>query len=487
MARGRWKLKRDLAAEQEQIQSAAKKRGLWGSIGGTLLGGLAMAVTGGAASPVVAGLMVGGGKYIGGHLGNLLAGKTSGGKLKGGKFFQGEREALAGQIKENIGAKAAKAAVTAGMAKLPGAALKFGKGGFSATVQKAGGQVGKAGEAVSQYAPGEGGLGKLLDFRGSYIGKGLGKMQAAGAAREAEAAAAAIRDKPLQGGMPDLYGGKIDIEQLKLDQMYDRIVPGARRSAEIAQSERVSEGLKNYDFSQDYVPPTPAEIKDMNLSTLTEKSFETRGDIDTIGMDPTNVFGPTDTYRSQEGLYSTSIPTSEKVSGLSSIEQKYYDKVNQMSDQGYKVGVEGGLPEEYGRGYISKETGDIVRPPSKPDISLPAYEEDLDLIPSTTMDEVTVPSGGPQLTKFDEASWAQGRDRIRDATKQAWWGGGPPTEEALSSESVGIGEFEPDIRTSFPQPNFVKPLGQGTGSRLQRTSDLQKSSEWHRRLFGGNY
>jgi len=354
MGRGRYKLRRDLAKEQADIQRAAKKRGLWGSIGGTLLGGLAMALTGGAATPLVAGLMAGGSKFIGGHIGNALAGMTPEGKLTGGKFFQGERESLSGQIKENIGAQAFKAALTAGMAKLPGAALKYGKEGFSVTAKdplrslgqaiqgtggQVAGQVSKAEEAASLYTPGEGGFGRLIDFRGSFLGKGLGKMQAARAAKEFEA---------IQEGMAPSYGG-IDMEQFKLDQTYSRIVPGARRSAEIAQSERVSAGLKNYDFSQDYVPPTPAEIKDMNLSTLTEKSFETRGDIDTIGMDPTNVFGPTDTYRSQEGLYSTSIPTSEKVSGLSSIEQKYYDKVNQMSDQGYKVGVEGGLPEEYGR------------------------------------------------------------------------------------------------------------------------------------------
>ena len=590
MARGRWKLKRDLAAEQAQIQSAAKKRGLWGSIGGTLLGGLAMAVTGGAATPVVAGLMAGGGKFIGGHLGNLLAGKTEGGKLKGGKFFQGEREALASKIKENIGAQAAKAGLTAGMAKLPGAALKFGKGGFSATVQKAGGQVGKAEEAVSQYTPGEGGIGRLLDFRGSFIGKGLGKMQAAGAAREAEA---------LQKGMPPTYGD-IDIDKVlqegkvlrkaasgpsappptfdeimsgqkpsgpgfqKSDQIFpkpawrsdvqqeavrvanrgtpqatqmdithpttdylqgiEKVGPSKFAGASEAQTKAISEAVvpseygvpKGVTWGETAIDPgrsnlsyalpdqgggvTPytGDVPDLmdlyqdelsssqvermqaaksaapikSMQRLKGAELQDYGALENIEK----VSGPTDTYRSQEGLYSTSIPVSDKALELSSVEQKYYDRVNQMTDQGYSVGAEGGLPEEYGRGYISKETGDIVRQPARPEAPF-SYEEDPFLDESINVENTS-------FTEFDEASWAQGKNRIRDATRQAWWGGGPSVEEGLSSEPVGMGEFDPDIRTSFPQPNFVKPLGQGTGSRLQGASDLQKSSAWHQRLFG---
>jgi len=492
MARGRYKLKRDLAAEQGQIQSAAKKRGLWGSIGGTLLGGLAIAVTGGAASPVVAGLMAGGGKYIGGHLGNLLAGKTKGGRLKGGKFFQGEREALASQIKENIGAQAAKAGLTAGMAKLPGAALKFGKEGFSATVQKASGQVGKAEEAASLYAPGEGGLGKLLDFRGSFVGKGLGKMQAARATRET--ADAAREWEAIQGGMAPTYGGfdidkvlqqgkaqrvKDAVEMERSVSAFDRTLAAPRSTAahhlqnikkvdpsklagaSEAQAKAISEGLvppeyglpKGVTWGETAIDPGRSDLSyaipgqkgglpghqgalsqyphyagdvpdlmDMyedELSLARVERMEAAKSADPIrGMQRLKGVEEQDYLMDIEraDMPTEAIPTDMPLGkGLNPIERKYYDRVNQMEGGGYSTSVRGGLPEEYGRGYISRETGDIVRPPASPNVPLQDYPmeglEDFNL--PTTMNEVSVSGqGGPGFSEFDEASWKEGRKTL---------------------------------------------------------------------------
>jgi len=101
--------------------------------------------------------------------------------------------------------------------------------------------------------------------------------------------------------------------------------------------------------------------------------------------------------------------------GLNPIERKYYDRVNQMEGGGYSTSVRGGLPEEYGRGYISRETGDIVRPPASPNVPLQDYPmeglEDFNL--PTTMNEVSVSGqGGPGFSEFDEASWKEGRKTL---------------------------------------------------------------------------
>ena len=100
--------------------------------------------------------MAGAGSFIGGHLGNYLAGRTSGGKLSGGKFFQGSRGDLASQIKEGIGTSALKSFLTSG--------LKH--------IKSSGGKLGdffKSGDK----APGQTGFGSLIDYKGSAIGKGL--------------------------------------------------------------------------------------------------------------------------------------------------------------------------------------------------------------------------------------------------------------------------------------------------------------------------
>ena len=108
MGKRRYKLGLKIAAEQADIAKAAKKRGLWSTIGSTLGAALAIAVTGGAAAPLVAGAIAAGASYAGGHLGNYAAGK-SGGKLKGkGRFFSAERASLAQGVKDKIGQTAVK-------------------------------------------------------------------------------------------------------------------------------------------------------------------------------------------------------------------------------------------------------------------------------------------------------------------------------------------------------------------------------------------
>ena len=107
-----------MRGEAEQTQRAGRKRGLWGSIGSTLLGGLATVLTAGAATPaVMAALASGGASFVGGHLGNWLAGTTKGGDLSGGRYYKEERADLGKQIKEGINVGALKAGMQAGFMK----------------------------------------------------------------------------------------------------------------------------------------------------------------------------------------------------------------------------------------------------------------------------------------------------------------------------------------------------------------------------------
>ena len=209
MGKAAYKLQKAVRREEADIQAAARKRGLWGSIGSTLGSVLAMAVTGGAAAPWAAGLLAGGLSYAGGKLGSGLA-KASGAKIEGkGKFLSGQRSDIARNIEDQIGANAMKTGLMAGMSKLAGGALKYGKDGFSATVGTTAGKVTEAGGEVVSGAAGEAakggfqfgdifqgkdvatqkalagqtGIGKALDFRGSWLG---GEMAASKSAKLAQ-------------------------------------------------------------------------------------------------------------------------------------------------------------------------------------------------------------------------------------------------------------------------------------------------------------
>ena len=88
MGYGRALLQRDVRGEEKSLQKAAKKKGLWGSIGRTLGSLGVMALTGGAVNPLTLGLLTGGASLLGGAIGA----KAAGGKLTGGKFFKSETE-----------------------------------------------------------------------------------------------------------------------------------------------------------------------------------------------------------------------------------------------------------------------------------------------------------------------------------------------------------------------------------------------------------
>ena len=206
MGRAQYKLKRDVMKEKGKIEKSGAKRGLWSKIGMGLGGLLAMGLTGGAATPLVAAMMAGGGTLAGGFLGRQLAAKSKGGKIRGGKFFQDERENLISQIDQSIWAGAGKSALGAGMTSL-GAGVSVGKGGLKAALPGKGLTIGKdAAGKIGANVAGEGfkmgdivkrgtetatysdsllgRLGKAIDIKGSVIGSKVGeslaKVKAAG-------------------------------------------------------------------------------------------------------------------------------------------------------------------------------------------------------------------------------------------------------------------------------------------------------------------
>ena len=205
MGKRRYKLGLKIAAEQADIAKAAKKRGLWSTRGSTLGAALAIAVTGGAAAPLVAGAIAAGASYAGGHLGNYAAGK-SGGKLKGkGRFFSAERASLAQGVKDKIGQTAVKTGLQVAGMKIAGklgGKIKLGKGPASVELQLGpGGEAAKVAGVGTETAKGslwdtmfkssdpkalagQKGFGKLIDFQGSAMGKQLSAAKSAKLAKE---------------------------------------------------------------------------------------------------------------------------------------------------------------------------------------------------------------------------------------------------------------------------------------------------------------
>ena len=102
-------LSRDVSREQEELEKQASKKGMWGSIGRTLGGLAATAITGGAAAPWAVGLASGAGTLAGGAIGSQAAGGIS-----KGKFFKSSREKLKGEL-DPFGAENITGALTSGL------------------------------------------------------------------------------------------------------------------------------------------------------------------------------------------------------------------------------------------------------------------------------------------------------------------------------------------------------------------------------------
>ena len=567
MGKRTYKLMQTLRNEQAQIASAAKKRGLWSSLGSALLGGVAMMVTGGAASPFVAGLFAGGARALGGHLGNYLAGQSEGGKIKGGRFFQGQRASLAQGIKDKINTGAVKTAFQVGgmnlLGKL-GGKLKIGsKGDISGELD-----LGKAATETATEA------GKAATTDGGFLGKLF---------KGGEKAVDPITGAPQTG-----FKGLIDYQGSALGKFF-----GDQKLAKIAKLERqglVSPGGEVTSVGE--LPTRPTDVPDL------ESLYK-----DELSMDPTEGFLDQDVYRAQAGqlesmdpmairgqmgyqapAFEGQVPISEAgdvtsfidvqgaedvtgftnvqgsplgdLSGISKVDvpevsqtlmQKFksklrepkltkgqraaYDRINEMTDAGYppEYTKEGyfGLPGEFGKGYIDKQTGDIVRPPTSPNV--PLIEETVDeafpIDPVGDIEEFDFDEFGdwekpiplPLPKDFEAtdplfnmqqqienipASFKQGNLPVDQSFMSS--GGNMPLDldtgqyqaGGHSTKTSALGTY--DIAgTSFPvqSPDIVGGFGslpeygvQGqnminpSGSKFR--TGLKKSSAWHKKLFG---
>ena len=186
-----YRLLKERRKEGERISSAGGKQSAWSKVGMGLGGLLAMGLTGGAATPLVAAMMAGGGTLAGGLLGRGLARGTKGGRIDkaAGRFYGDEAKDLISQIGSSIWTGAGKSFLGAGLTSL-GGSLSLGKEGLKL------GKIGSVGKDGAKFnlanlldkgktaatAPGTysdslwGKLGEAIDYKGSFIGKGLDKF-----------------------------------------------------------------------------------------------------------------------------------------------------------------------------------------------------------------------------------------------------------------------------------------------------------------------
>jgi len=530
MAKARYKRHKQVRQEQAQLQKAAGKRGLWATIGSALIGGLATLVTGGTAAPIVAGLMAGVGSAAGGHLGNYLAGQTKGGKLAGGRFFQGSRADLSSQIKEGIWTKAATAAIMAG-AKQLGGKTKLSTTGdkLTTTVTDVGGtatktatgEVAKSGfklgdifkrrvgaeTAGATYATEAGGLkgamahlGKTIDIKGSTLGKGVGKLTGA-----------------YQPDVGWVTGADIGAD-LK------NVLPTELHTATGVTGDLTSD-LKNYQFG----PTTPAEYR-TKASQLASDPLESielgsiRGREDAFKSsdyisDVSKIDAPEMTFwkrRNQNRLTSRELLQKQKTEKLWDWEKspegpdfigprEIVDPIEsaQLRDMGQKPGdmssyldtgmadvppqipgVEGGpavgvrgtglSAEEWymkdkvesGEGFI--EGGKLHLSPERPNV--PIASED------TFFTEQVGDIQGTDFSEFED--W---EDPV--SLKETYWGSGTPAVEELLGSETGTGlkyhQYQPQADTNFGLQSSDYDL---LAPSRKRVSDLQRSLKTGKRL-----
>ena len=162
MGYGRALLQRDVKLEEEDLQSRAKKKGLWGSIGRTVGSLGIMAVTGGTVNPVTLGLLTGGASFLGGAVGAKFS-KT--GDLSKGRFFKEDRAELQKELGA-FGTQNITASLKSGIQAGVGQAAKLYKAGSRAQ------ELGGTAEEVSKIRKG---VGFKESFKESMVGKGWDK------------------------------------------------------------------------------------------------------------------------------------------------------------------------------------------------------------------------------------------------------------------------------------------------------------------------
>ena len=150
--------------ESGTLSKKAAKKGLWGSVGRTLGGLAAAALTGGAATPWVVAAMTGGGTFLGSAAGAKLSG--TGDLAEGSVWFEEEAKGLQKELGA-FGSQNIKGALTSAVTAGVGQKLKLGK--EAAAAKSADPSISK--EAIKAIQKGKG-----MDFAESAAGKGASRI-----------------------------------------------------------------------------------------------------------------------------------------------------------------------------------------------------------------------------------------------------------------------------------------------------------------------
>ena len=170
-------LAKDVGDEQKELEEAAKKKGLWGTIGSTLggLGGLALINAWNPVGWLAAGV-AGASSLAGGALGGSLVDKDTKRVLKGEgtKFLGDERKELTNTLQSELLKGAVTSAMTAGVGQYGAAAA--GKKAASTALTEAGKEVTK--ETIAQEMAKQGtkqfGLKDIFKGKKDVAASGLG-------------------------------------------------------------------------------------------------------------------------------------------------------------------------------------------------------------------------------------------------------------------------------------------------------------------------
>ena len=101
----------------------------------------------------------------------------------------------------------------------------------------------------------------------------------------------------------------------------------------------------------------------------------------------------------------------------------------------------------------------------------------------------TIIDKDPAFTNFNEASWAEGRERINEATKQAYWGSETPAVEALTGGPVGTG-FTSEEELVYGRQPAMSQLGVDLSKydllqeSTTKANKLRQDASRYKRLFG---
>lgn len=459
-AKSRRALSKDYRAEVKAIQRSARKRGLFASVGGFLGGALAASLTGGAAAPIVAAMMAGGGNYMGRKLGAKLS-KTDIKKAGGGKFAQSARGDLVNQLKQQDIVSGLKGGLFAGIGQMGGLSkiLGKGKGAASASSTKVAGEGLKQGifpkgtfknlfkSSNPEALASQEGIGSLIDFRGSSIGKGLQTM--------------AFKDKgwidpnlqSAEGWSPHRFEGDMPI--VAMDRRLH--TPGP---------EPIQRAKDFLDMETSFSDVGPSEF---------DRTFEIRRSpaLDNLGLDPSSEIG--------DAAYDIKY----KTPGIKGSLQRFFGGTSGPTSQGTGAGWQSDIPLgktlDQAEKNIYDNYGKIMDRPNVPVAS--GYNEGFNIADK----DINVEN--VEFSNFNEASWREGADKIQAATKQAYWGSETPAVRGLSAEPIGTG-LSPEMEAFHGEKPIMSQLGVDLSKYdlLQestiKANKLRQDASRYKRLFG---